>query len=1086
MKGTVRCVLFALICFLIGSAEIWAQATAEISGIVSDQSGAVLPGVVIQATQTATGAARSVLSGEDGSYALTNLPIGPYMVEASLPGFSVYVQTGIVLQVNSKPQVNVVLRVGEVSETVDVKADAAMVETAATGVGTVIDNARVQDLPLNGRQATQLIFLAGMATPGAAGLVSARNYPTMISISVAGGTGEGVVYLLDGANHNDAQNNLGFPLPFPDALQEFKLETSALPAQYGYHSNAVVTAITKSGTNEFHGDLFEFVRNGAFNARNFFAAKRDSLKRNQYGGVIGGPIKKDKLFFFGGYQRTSNRSDPPTTLAYVPTPAMLAGDFTTIASPACNGGRQITLAASQGFVNNRISPSSFDPVAMNIAKILPTTADPCGRVTYGLKNNNDEHIFVGKMDYQKTATNSFFGRILVANFHKISSYDGTNPLTINSPASHFRDSTLVFGNTYSFGPAAVNSFRAAVTRSSVVNPDDVFNSWGDFGVSNFTPVGGKMLGLSVTGNGFGITGNLNINPTGPNTNLADDLSLIKGKHQIMLGGSYLHTIFNQIANYGAHGSASFNGSVTGLSLADFMLGNASAWNQANLYVQYTRQNYIGAYAQDSWKPLSRLTFNYGVRWEPSIQPYDAQNRFDVFDPDLFDQNVHSKVFLKAPAGLIFNGDSNWDIGNATRNSKYARFLPRAGFAWDVFGDGRMAVRGAYGMFGDVRPLGAWIVFTNDTPYGDNITLANVKISNPWAGYPDGNPFPVLVNKDTAFPLYSLYGTHPMHDATTYMNQWNLNIERQFGANWLVAANYVGNNGIHMPVPVQLNPAVFLGLGPCTINGVTYSTCSTTANTNQRRVLYLKNPAEGQYYSGVARLENNATQNYNGLLLKVQRRLSGGVSILSNYTWSHCISYPWDFTLTTGIDADRRRAFRSNCGTGDTRQLFNLSAVLQAPRFTATGILQKIASNWQISPIMQARSSQYFSVTLGVDNALTGQPNQTPNLVGNPYPANQTVGGWLDRTAFQTPAIGAVGNLGLNNLKGPSYFQFDLALSRTFTIKEAKTIQLRAETFNILNHANFANPVSTLNSGAFGQIQKANDPRILQFALKYVF
>ena len=272
MVRIARDVLFTVLVLAFGAADVWGQATAEIKGVVADQSGAVLPGVAVKATQTATGATRSVVSGEDGSYVLTNLPIGPFMVEAALPGFNTYVQTGIVLQVDSKPTINIAMKLGEVNERVDVKADAGLVETTSTGVGSVIDNARVEELPLNGRVPTQLVFLAGMSQPGAqSSLVSQRNYPTMLAVSVAGGTGEGVVYMLDGVNHNDAQNNLSFVMPFPDALQEFKVESSALPAQYGYHSDAVVSAITKAGTNQFHGDLFEFVRNGDFNARNFFA-----------------------------------------------------------------------------------------------------------------------------------------------------------------------------------------------------------------------------------------------------------------------------------------------------------------------------------------------------------------------------------------------------------------------------------------------------------------------------------------------------------------------------------------------------------------------------------------------------------------------------------------------------------------------------------------------------------------------------------------------------------------------------------------------------------------------------------------------
>jgi hypothetical protein len=350
----MKSILKLTFCLIGCCAAVWAQSTAQINGTVRDASGLAVPGAEIKATQTATGLIRTTMSGADGDWTLTNLPIGPYMVEIGKEGFSKYVQSGIVLQVDSNPVIDASLKVGSVSDQVTVQADAAMVETHSTGVGQVVDSQRVVELPLNGRNATELVFLAGMATSaaGSGSLSSVRNYPTIL-ISVAGGTGNGMAYNLDGANHNDVYNNLNLPLPFPDALQEFKVETSALPAQYGFHSAAAVNAVTKSGANAFHGDVFEFLRNGDFNARDFFAPARDTLRRNQFGGTAGGPIKRDKLFFFAGYQGTVQRSDPGQATAYVPTPAMLAGDFTTIASPACNSGKQITLAASQGFTDNR-------------------------------------------------------------------------------------------------------------------------------------------------------------------------------------------------------------------------------------------------------------------------------------------------------------------------------------------------------------------------------------------------------------------------------------------------------------------------------------------------------------------------------------------------------------------------------------------------------------------------------------------------------------------------------------------------------------------------------------------------------------
>src|SRR5881296_2724534 len=309
--------LFLCLC----SSIAWAQSTAQINGTVTDQSGAVLPGVEVTATQTETGLTRSVVTNETGSYVLPNLPVGPYRLEAGLPGFRKFAQTGIVLQVDANPVINILLQVGQVAETVEVQADAALVETRSTGIGQVIDNVRVMELPLNARQVTELIILSGAAVGGGA-QNTPRNYPTDI-ISVGGGTNDGLTFMLDGGVHNDPYGNQALPLPFPDALQEFKVETSAVTAQYGFHAAGAVNVVTKSGSNEFHGSLFEVVRNRIFNARNTFATERDGLKRNQFGGVIGGPVVKNKLFFFGGMQTTVQRTDAQGTIAYVPTPQML-------------------------------------------------------------------------------------------------------------------------------------------------------------------------------------------------------------------------------------------------------------------------------------------------------------------------------------------------------------------------------------------------------------------------------------------------------------------------------------------------------------------------------------------------------------------------------------------------------------------------------------------------------------------------------------------------------------------------------------------------------------------------------------------
>src|ERR1041385_463252 len=353
MRAKIALMVFCLFASLtvVSCVTAWAQATAQISGNVADQSGAVLPGVEVKATQTDTGVSRTSITNETGSYVLSNLPLGPSRVEASLTGFRTFVQSGITLDVNSRPTVNVTLEVGQVSEQVEVQANANLVETRNVGVGNVIENQRILELPLNGRQVTDLITLAGGAVQTGTA-TQTGGIPGAVAISVAGGFTFGVNYMLDGVTHMNLFDNLNLPYPFPDAMQEFKVETNGLNAQNGMHSGANVNAVTKSGTNEIHGDLFEFVRNGDFNARNFFALQRDSLKRNQFGGTVGGPIQKNKMFLFAGFQETLTRTDPVQSIAYVPTAELLAGDFTVFTSPACNGGRQVTLKAP--FVNNKL------------------------------------------------------------------------------------------------------------------------------------------------------------------------------------------------------------------------------------------------------------------------------------------------------------------------------------------------------------------------------------------------------------------------------------------------------------------------------------------------------------------------------------------------------------------------------------------------------------------------------------------------------------------------------------------------------------------------------------------------------------
>ena len=1099
---------------LIGAAA-WAQSTGQISGTVRDTTGGSVPGSTIKVTQTATGLVRAVTSGPDGGYVLTNLPVGPYLLEVSKDGFSKYVQSGILLQVDSDPTVDVALKVGAVTDQVTVGADAALVETHSSGIGQVVDNQRVLEMPLNGRNPIELVFLAGMSNyPGNGAINTVRNYPTVI-VSVAGGQGNGVTYLLDGANYQDPYNNLSLPLPFPDALQEFKVETSALPAQYGYHSSAAVNAVTKSGTNSFHGDLFEFIRNGDFNARDFFASSRDTLKRNQYGGTIGGPIKRDKLFFFAGYQDTTQRSDPGQLFAFVPTAAMLAGDFTQYYVNNCPGthsstGALINLKAP--FVNNKLPANvQVNPVALAISKTLPQTADPCGHVSYGQMQGLDENLGVAKIDYQISQAHSIFGRYTVANLNQPSTFDGTNPLSKNTYAIHDLDYSVAVGDTYVIGSNLVNSFRVAVNRTNIAKIPDAYKSLADFG-ANVAPLNGHDTLMTMTNGGFSLGTTAAVpgeSHNGPNISLNEDISWVKGSHQIGFGGSIYRQMMNYWSGLNGMGQPNFNGAVTGLTLGDFLTGQTNTFSQGLIYGFYNRQYYSSIYAQDVWKLTSRLTLSYGVRWEPYTAPYNKTGQFSHFDTTLFNQGFHSSVFVNAPAGLAFPGDPQYACGNSVNCPQWDKFFPRIGLVWDPRGDGKMTIRAAFGQFGD-RPHMFYTNFASQyAPFGGNLSLSNVNLTNPWASYPGGNPIPALAaangvghaSPTAVFPLAGTYVTFPQQNYhAPYVNQWNLSVQRQLGKDWLATVNYVGNSQIHMTTSSLLNAAVYLGPS------------STTANQQNRRVLSLLNPSQGQYYAGVAQAEDGGTGTYDALYASIQKRLSKGVSISANYTWSHCISDIPDqqtsATATISSVPGNRREYRGNCPGIDVRQLFILNMVAATPKFSNKW-LRAIASDWQIAPILTLKSAQFFTVTSGTDRALTTASGQTANLVPGvdqkatspgctPAPCVQ----WVNPAAFSIPALGTYGNLGQNNIKGPGIFQLNMALSRAFRVREGMSLQLRGEAFNLTNHVNLALPGSTpgtvsLASGStFGQITSdisgnngltnSGDPRIIQLAIKFIF
>ncbi len=1136
MKRSLSAVLIALVVSVITCETVWAQATAQISGAVRDQSGAVLPGVEVTAMQTDTGISRMTVTNETGSYVMANLPLGPYRLEAALPGFRSFVQTGIVLQVNSSPVINVTLEVGRVTEQVEVQANASLVETRSVGVGRVMETERIVELPLNGRNAQELLLLTGgSALVGAGGpQIGPTAFLGRLLISSAGTFGTSTDYSLDGIRHVDPWDGQGMILPFPDALAEFKTETSGLSAQQSRSTS--VGAVTKSGTNAFHGALFEFIRNDLFNSRTYFSTKGSTLKRNQFGGTIGGPIRRNKLFFFGGYQGTVLRQDPQDKREFVPTAAMLAGDFTAFASAACNARGQVILRAP--FVNNRIDPARFSPAAVKLSALLPTTNDPCGQITFGSTNNFDDSQYVGRIDYQLSEKHSLFGRFIRSYNNNISPFKYTpeNILNAANDIESFKHAHTV-GSTYLINPTTVNSFRLSYSGDTLIRHPPQYSGYGDIGVKvHPSDTTTKMMTVTVT-SGFSLGGG----PGGFRTNLyqlSDELSMTRGRHQFGVGVQLAQARIVARSTTTSAGVFNFSGSTTGLGLADFLMGNVSDFNQGSDQIGFSRQNYRGVYAQDTWQARPRLTLNYGLRWSPVIALLDQRRPVPMlmnFDINRYRQGVRSSVFVNAPPGFLYPGDpgfvqknngANAEKPTAEVNKSYwFKFSPRLGFAWDVQGDGRTSVRASYGLNYEIPPgdsrLGTqfgqapWGMFTR--------VLAPVGgFDDPWRGVPGGDPFPVVLTTNTPFVALADYIVNPGNLPPQYIQSWNLSIQREVTPGTLVSVSYLGTQITHVEVGDPLNPAVFIpGVGDpsgdCFLNGKAVyfkvapgAACSTVNNTQDRRRLALEVPAYRQEIGRFAQVINGGTQHYHAMLLSIQRRPMKGININANYTWSHCLG---DYVARsnagqgtsvthTYLDPNNRHKDYGNCES-DQRHVFNLTGVAETPQFTNRK-LRLVGTGWRLSGLYRAYSNSLSAgfrtgglgdppgsqnVTAGIDRCLCDLSGQRPDLVlTNMYKdtSGRPLAQYLNPAAFALPALGTVGNLGRGTVKFPYLWQFDMALSRTFRLREAQSVEFRAEAFNVTNSFRPGDITLNLTSSQFGQIRTALDPRIFQFALKYLF
>ena len=1069
-----------------------AVSVASISGQVIDSTGAAVHNAEVSMTQTETHFTRVTSTDAQGSYTLTNLPVGPYVLDVTASGFRRHEDKGIVLQVGSNVQINATMEVGAATESVEVTSEAeGLVETESNSIAQVINQQQIVDLPLNGRQATQLILVSGAsATVPSSNMISSKNYPSSVAISVAGSQGNGTNYVLDGGDNNDSFSNVNLPFPFPDALQEFSVDTSVLPARNGLHPGGMVNVVTKSGTNELHGTLFEFLRNGDFNARNYFATLPDTERRNQFGGTAGGPIIKDKLFFFSGYQGTRTTL-PLVTTSFVPTPAAVTGDFSGLESAACqsNGvARTIVNPTTKvAYAGDQVNPSTFDPAALNIMKNLPVATSACGKVTYNVPTIANEDQIIGRGDWNRSQKHLLFARYFIADWRAPAAFTPTNLLVATNAGVLERSQTITLGDTYTFSPHLLNSLHFTFDRlRDNRGPAPKTPNAASYGVKMFDydPVGIQL----TTSSGFATS----CGTCAPGDfdrwtfQEADDVDWTLGKHQIAFGVNIIRADQNLDSHYNSNGIFSFNGQYTNDPLLDFLLGDMNSFGQSRSQINYYRQTTPGLYVQDTYKVSNRILVNAGLRWEPMLYPQDLFARGESFNAAAFAAGKISTVYTNAPAGLLFFGDSG--VPRAFTNDRKWNFSPRIGLVVNPHGNGMDTIRAGGGILYDTPEEYYSERLTTNAPYGTQITLTSPgPLSNPWLGYPGGNPYPLPYPpvSTIAFPTAGTYGFVPLTLATPYMVQWNASYERQIAKQWLLSVGYLGNKTTHLWLSDDIDPSVFIP-GQCGS-----SACSSTKNTAQRRVLYLQNPTQGVYYAQVVTTDDGANATYNGLLASIQHRLSNGYTLLANYTFSHCIS-DGDFQGNVGNAQYQeqalpagRNADRGNCDF-DIRHLVNVSFVGTSPAF-GNHFVSGLVRSWQFAPLLRVASGLPVNVLTGTDNSLTGDALDRPNVVTGVARYAASMGTnhlWFNPASVTPNALGTFGNLSRDAYRAPTQLNLDMSLSRSFPIiRERYQLDVRADAFNSINHPNYLAPVATLSSSSFGRITSATDPRILQFSMK---
>jgi len=1092
-KIGLRMIYFAVVAVLLAiPLSVVAQVTsATIVGTVTDPSNANVSGAQVTARNVDTGLTRTVTSAEDGSFRLEFLPVGHYVLEVTTSGFKKSYLNGITLQVNDTVRVDVALTVGAVNETVTITETAPPeVNTSTPEIGRTIQSAEISTLPLVERNVYTLLDLTpgvqsnnngvAAASTGTSSLI--LGFPeqrTLINGGTDGGTGS-VNYYLDGGVNMTGLRNTGNILPNPDAIQEFRVQTNSYNAEYGRFASGVINVLTKSGTNQFHGSLFEYLRNTVFNANDWGSQlARAPFHRNQFGGTIGGPIKRDKTFFFFSYSGLRQATSTFVSGAVVPTALERAGNFTASATKPIDPATGVAFVCNG--VTNVICPNRQDPVAVRIVNNFIPLANVAGSRWQGnIPSPFNSNDYLLKLDHQLNAAHRLtFSYFNTGGDNTVRAGGGNLPWA--SQQFKWRQHNVNLSDVWVISPSKINQVWMTYTRNFGGRLNLPATSLGDLG-SAFTIQGTPSLPqITVTGF-FTLTNAIGGPQAGTNYySLRDVFSWIKGRHSLKIGGELsLNKDIQQtlLNNYGVF---TFNNGATRNAFADFLIGIPSAVTQDAPVTGYTNSWYTAAFVQDDFRIHPRLTLNLGLRWDVQTAPTDPFNRVVNYTP-----GVKSTVNPLAPVGAQFFGDPGVERGGIP--TSFSHFSPRIGGAWDPFGDGKTSIRGAIGVFYGSISGNEWNTMTNFQPFSTRLTFSNINqrtnaqgvplgasLSNPYNAFVGGNPFPykgTFITGGGLFPVAQNF-------AWPYSYQMNVSVQRQLTQDLTVGAAYVGTQARNLPFARDINYPV-----------LTPTATSAGANILARR----PNPAFG----AVLQLDSDQTASYNGLQITANMRMSHHVSFNAFYTFSHTnTSVQLQNNTTQGL-AQNYSNLAEDFGRADTdqRHVFSMSLNYQPDYFkNSNAVVRALLNGWSISPIIKLRSGLPFTITNGnVDANLDGNTNDRAQLIGDPSLDNPTAAMWFNTAAFvQNRVVTGVatdGNSPRNLLDGPGYRVVDLAISRDFNLNERFKLRFRAEATNAFNMVSLGQPGAAVPSGAtsttFGVITAAQPMRKMQFGLRLTF